>query len=103
MSSPAVPSPSQPPAAEAKARPRRQALDWFRAELAAWSEVLDRKDKDAKARAEVVATLEHWQDDSDLSGVREADGLAGLPEAERAEWQALWEQVARRIGAADGE
>ena len=62
--------------------------------------MLDRKDKDAKARAEVVATLEHWQKDHDLSGVREADALAGLPEAERAEWQALWEQVARRLAAA---
>ena len=82
-----------PPDEEAKARLRRQALDWLRAELAAWSEVLDRKDKDAKARAEVVATLEHWQKDHDLSGVREADALAGLPEAERAEWQALWEEV----------
>ena len=90
------------PDAEAKARFRRQALDWLRAELAAWSEVLDRKDLDAKTRAEVVATLEHWQADPDLAGVREADALAGLPEAERAEWKALWEEVDGLLGKVGG-
>jgi hypothetical protein len=37
--------------------------------------------------------MQHWLDDSDLAGVRGADALARLPEAERPEWQKLWEEV----------
>ena len=38
-------------------------------------------------------TLQHWQKDTDLAGVRDAQALAQLPEAERQEWQALWSDV----------
>ena len=44
-------------------------------------------------RALVAKTLGHWKADADLAGVRDADALAKLPEAERAEWQALWDEV----------
>jgi serine/threonine-protein kinase len=65
----------------ARAELRRRALSWHKGELAAWSKALD--SGDPKARAAVAATLRHWRDDPDLAGVREADALAALPEAER--------------------
>ena len=41
----------------------------------------------------VAQTLQHWKADADLAGVRDADGLAKLPEPERAEWIKLWDEV----------
>jgi hypothetical protein len=44
-----------------------------------------------------------WQRDEDLAGVR-GDTLAKLPEAERREWQKLWQEVEElRKRAAEGE
>jgi hypothetical protein len=37
--------------------------------------------------------MRHRLKDDDLAGVRGADALARLPEAERREWQKLWEEV----------
>ena len=80
-----------PPDAAAKAELRRKALDWLRAELAAWSKVLD--SGDAKARAAVSPALRHWKQDPDLAGVRDGDALAKLPADERRAWEALWKDV----------
>ena len=81
-----------PPDEAAKAKLRPQALDWLKAELAAWSKLLDTgKPED---RATVQKTLRHWQKDTDLSSIRDPEALAKLPEAERTEWQALWADVA---------
>src|SRR5262249_25125684 len=46
---------------DAKERPRlrSQALDWLRADLAAWTKLAD----DPKARPTVQRTLRHWQTD----------------------------------------
>ena len=41
----------------------------------------------------VAKALHHWKADADLAGVRDADGLAKLPEAERTEWIKLWGEV----------
>ena len=41
----------------------------------------------------VAQTLGHRKADADLAGVRDADGLAKLPEPERAEWITLWDEV----------
>ncbi len=46
-----------------------------------------------KARPTVRKEMEHWQQDADFNGVRGADALAKLPEAERREWSKLWEDV----------
>ena len=53
----------------AKAILRRQALDWLKAELSAWSKALE---SDApQGRTVVRQTLDHWRQDRDLAGVRE--------------------------------
>jgi tetratricopeptide (TPR) repeat protein len=70
---------------------RKQALDWLRADLAAWRHLLDKEPKEA--RPVVLKTMEHWQQDKDFAGVRGDEALAKLPEAERQEWQKLWAEV----------
>jgi serine/threonine-protein kinase len=72
-------------------RLRRQALDWLRADLAAWArQAASDKESD---RARVGQTLAHWQRDPDVAGVRDQEALAKLPEPERADWQKLWADV----------
>jgi tetratricopeptide (TPR) repeat protein len=75
-----------------KASLRRTARDWLQAELGAVRKKLD------EGRALVVMQAErrltHWQQDTDLAGVRDSEKLDGLPEAERKAWQALWADVA---------
>ena len=75
----------------AQARLRRQALDWLKAELAAWNTKIS--GNDPQARAEAARTLKWWQADSDLAGLRGPDALAQLPESERRDWQKLWADV----------
>src|SRR5262249_50342757 len=70
---------------------RKQALDWLRADLAAWARVPD--------RAVVQKVLKLWQQDSRLGGVRDAAALAKLPQAERPEWQRLWADVETLLAA----
>jgi serine/threonine protein kinase/tetratricopeptide (TPR) repeat protein len=72
-----------------RARLRRQALDWLRADLKAWGNVLE---KNPKARPAVLKTMKHWHQDRDLAGVR-GKALAKLPEAERQAWRELWSDV----------
>jgi tetratricopeptide (TPR) repeat protein len=73
-----------------KARLRGLALGWLRDDLALWAE-LGRKVP--QARAAVHQVLQFWQRDASLAGVRDPAGLAGLPQAERAAWQKLWQEV----------
>jgi hypothetical protein len=75
-----------------RARLRRQALDWLRADLAACRKWLD-KEPD-KTRPVVVKQMAHWQQDTDFAGVRGTEALAKLPKAEREEWTKLWQDVA---------
>jgi tetratricopeptide (TPR) repeat protein/serine/threonine protein kinase len=72
-------------------RLRRQALGWLRTDLDAWAKLLD--GATPEQRAQFVGMLKHWQEDSDLAGVREADGMAKLPEDERSSWAKLWTDV----------
>jgi hypothetical protein len=74
----------------ARAHLRRKALDWLRADLAAWRQLLER-DPD-KVRPVVVQSMQSWLADKDFAGVR-GEALAKLPEAERQEWQTLWREV----------
>jgi tetratricopeptide (TPR) repeat protein len=77
--------------AKERAGLRQQALDWLRADLTAWQKQLA-KNPD-KLRPQVLKTMRHWQQDSDFAGVRGQEALAQLPEAERPEWQTLWQDV----------
>jgi serine/threonine protein kinase/tetratricopeptide (TPR) repeat protein len=76
---------------EARARLRRQALDWLRTDLQNWRDHLE-KEPD-KAHLLVQRTLRHWQQDADFASARGAGPLARLPEAERQAWQQLWDEV----------
>jgi tetratricopeptide (TPR) repeat protein len=88
-----------------KARLRGQALDWLRADLAAWARELAKNTP--ATRAAVQEKMRHWQADTDLAGVRGPEALARLPEAERQAWQTLWNDVAvllnRKQGKASSE
>ena len=75
-----------------RARLRRQALDWLRADLEAWGRLLDRGPD--KARAIIAEKMRYWLADTDFAGVRGPAALARLPEAERPAWQKLWGEVA---------
>ena len=77
--------------AKEQARLRQQALDWLRADLAAWGKLLEKNPEMAKAA--VARTLAHWLEDTDFNGVRGAEALAKLPEGERDDWQQLWKDV----------
>ncbi len=86
---------------EQRASLRKQALDWLRADLTAWTKQVE-TDK-PQARATALAKLTHWQKDADLVGVRDRDALAALPEAERAAWLRLWAEVAALRERAGGQ
>ncbi len=71
----------------AKTKLRAQAMDWLKAELAAWKAI-------ALGNQEIVARiLAHWKEDTDLAGIRDPSALEKLPEPERKQWQALWADV----------
>jgi tetratricopeptide (TPR) repeat protein len=82
-----------------RARLRHQALDWLRADLASWGEQVEKSK--AEERKRVQWALRHWQRDIHLAGVRDAAALAKLPEAERADWQRLWADVAALLKKAE--
>ena len=75
----------------AKARLRRQAFDWLKSEISAWSKALE--SIPPQNRPVVRHTLDHWRQDRDLAGVRDPAALDRLPEPERADWQELWSEV----------
>jgi hypothetical protein len=81
-----------------RARLRGQALDWLKADLTAWGKLADGP---AEQRLRVRLTLTRWRADPNLTGVRNKDALAKLPEDERARWQELWGEVdglLKRVG-----
>ncbi|MDB5351665.1 MAG: hypothetical protein JWN86_2912 [Planctomycetota bacterium] len=80
-----------PPDDTAKARLRRQALDWLRAEWVAWDRVAMMTAPGAKEA--VAKALSHWKEDTDLAGIRGEQELARLPLDERKEWLSLWADV----------
>jgi Flp pilus assembly protein TadD/tRNA A-37 threonylcarbamoyl transferase component Bud32 len=77
-----------PPAADARERLRRQALDWLEAELAAYSRLLQHGDP--RERAAIPRRLGRWRVDRALEGLRDEPGLSALPEHERSSYRALW-------------
>ena len=75
--------------AEERARWRAQALEWLRADLAACVAHLDGSPGGTAARG----ALQGWRREAALAGVRDPEGLAKLPEAERGDWLRLWAEV----------
>jgi serine/threonine-protein kinase len=84
----------------AKAKLRQHARLWLKAELDAWAKLIG--EGKPESRTQVVRTLRHWQEDPDLGGVRDPAALAKLPQAERAAWQAVWDEVATLLKKAQG-
>jgi tetratricopeptide (TPR) repeat protein len=74
-----------------RARLRRQAISWLRAELAAWQQLLGKAPDNM--RAVVERKMERWQQDPDFAGVRGPETIGKLPEDERQDWQKLWQEV----------
>jgi serine/threonine-protein kinase len=74
--------------AKEKTRQRRQALDWLRADLAAYAKLA--AGNDDKQTQAMEQSLAHWQQDPDLASVRDKNALDRLPEQERSEWRKLW-------------
>jgi tetratricopeptide (TPR) repeat protein len=70
---------------------RNSARDWLRADLERWRRLLEQGPD--TTRQVVAEQMGQWQWDPDLAGVRGEQALAGLPEAERAEWRKLWREV----------
>ena len=71
---------------EERARLRKRALAWLRADLAAWTKLAD----DAREHARIRQRLEYWQQDADLAGIRDDKELAKLPAEEQTECKKLW-------------
>jgi tetratricopeptide (TPR) repeat protein len=74
-----------------RARLRKQALDWLRADLALWAKQL--KSGKAEERKTAQQNLQHWKKDTDLAGVRDQKALEKLPAEERKAWQKFWQDV----------
>jgi eukaryotic-like serine/threonine-protein kinase len=81
-----------PPLDEAaKARWRRQAIEWLNADLVFWTKQVEKGPQ--QTRVAVSQTLQHWKADTDLAGLRDEAALAKLPDEERKAWQVLWGEV----------
>jgi tetratricopeptide (TPR) repeat protein len=73
-----------------RARLRKQALDWLRAELKAWTSLLAANPANA---ANAARTLGHLQGDPDLASVRDEPSLQKLPSGEQESWRDFWADV----------
>ena len=80
---------------EERARWRKRARDWLRAEVEDWASRPDRSPAADRATAE--RTLASWRADPDLASLCDPRALDRWPAAERQECLALWSDVAARI------
>ena len=83
----------------ARAKLRRQALDWLNAELTALGKLLD--SGPPQVRPNVVRDLTHWKQDTDLTGIRDKAALAKLPADERTAFTQLWADAAALLKRAE--
>ena len=89
----------EPPLEDAaKAKCHRQALDWLKTELEVWNGFVQGRNEMANgipvSNQLVLDILTHWQQDSDLAGIRDATALAKLPADEQKAFTQLWDDVA---------
>jgi len=81
-----------PPDDAAKAKLRRQALEWLRAELTASTSLIE--SGPPQERPVILQSLQRWQQDPDLAGIRDEAALAEVPVDERTALRLLWDDVA---------
>jgi tetratricopeptide (TPR) repeat protein/tRNA A-37 threonylcarbamoyl transferase component Bud32 len=74
-----------------QARWRKQAVAWLESDLALWGKLLEQGTP--QVRAAVGKQMQHWQQDPDLAGIRQAAALAKLPPAEKKACEKLWAHV----------
>ena len=74
-----------------RARWRKQARVWLRADLALWGKTLDSGSEQDLALAKRM--LMHWQVEPDLAGIRDVKALDEASAEERNECFALWDEV----------
>jgi serine/threonine-protein kinase len=74
-----------------RARLREHALDWLRADLAAWTAMLNKGPPQVPAL--VQQRMRHWQKDPDLASLRDREPLTKLSRDEREAWVKLWADV----------
>jgi tetratricopeptide (TPR) repeat protein len=74
-----------------KARLRKQAADWLRADLTAYTKLLN--NGPPTARPFIVQQLQHSQKNGDLAGLRDPKELPRLPKEEQAAWLQHWSAV----------
>jgi hypothetical protein len=74
-----------------RARRRRQARDWLRADLRQRTKELE--DATLGVRAATVLMLQHWMRDPNLKGLRDNNHLAKLTPEEREDCVKLWNDV----------
>jgi serine/threonine-protein kinase len=82
-----------------KARLRKQALDWLRADLALRTK--QRESGQPAERAAVQRALRHWQKDTDLASIRDKSALARLPADEQKVFAQFWADVAAPLKNAE--
>jgi hypothetical protein len=70
---------------------RQQAFDWLRADLKAERRVMEHRA--GTAGPSIAQRMQHRLQNADFAGVRGFESLSKLPEAERKDWQRLWEDV----------
>jgi hypothetical protein len=86
------PGKDEPPLDDAtKTRWRQRAIDCLKADLAAWSKILE--SGPPQARLSISKTLQHWKADSDLASLCEPAARAKLPADEQNTSRALWAEV----------
>jgi len=76
-------------------RLRQQALAWLRADLEVLSKRVQRSP--SVERQVTRQMLQHWQRDTDLARLRDADALKQLPAQEQDAWRKLWADVAELL------
>jgi hypothetical protein len=81
----------------ARADFRADALNWLKADLAAWTKELA---ANPKVAPKVQQTLRHWRADPDLAGLRDETALAKLSDPERQTWRTFWADVSRTLDQA---
>jgi tetratricopeptide (TPR) repeat protein len=78
---------------------RRQALAWLREDLAQYRKLAE--STEATAKQTVRQHLGRWQVDAALATVRGPAALDRLPDNERRQWRALWDDVAALLKKAE--